>query len=70
MNRRQLRGSPLSTDCKRAKTEMTNNGDTICGGIRSERVVFFSPEIVDECRACGAWHVNWKESSRNTHRGW
>lgn len=67
MTRRQLRGSPLNPDCKRAKMVREDNGDCLCGGLHKDCESFFlyEDDVVNECRVCGAWHVNWVASSRN-----
>lgn len=72
MTRRQLRGGPLNPDCRKAKTVKEDNGDCLCGGLHKncESFFLFGDDIIPMCKACGAWHINWRESSRNTHRGW
>lgn len=72
MTRRQLRGSPLNPDCRKAHTVREDNGDCLCGGLHTDSQSFFlyEEDIILMCKACRAWHANWVESSRNKPRGW
>lgn len=66
-NRRQLRGFVLDSGCYCARTLREFNGDNVCGGLHRDENSFFLDEddVIERCRQCGAWHVNWTNSGRH-----
>jgi len=54
-------------ECDRAKVVRESGGVVVCGGLHKERGSFFLSDydVIDECRRCGAWHMNWSEKQES-----